>query len=206
MADINWSGLYQARRTIADRFGGIWELPVDRRYSDVLLRAVKPGMRVLEIGAGDRGLVDKLPEVDYKSCDPDTRMSHDFAHVDEVTGEFDLICGFEVIEHLSLEEAQHLLGRCQELAAPDATIMLSTPNIYYPPAFLRDVTHRTPFAHDELGALLMLAGFDVARIYRLYHDSLIKQFLRRIVLYPVFRGLGIDFSRQIMVVAVKKVV
>ena len=35
--------------------------------------------------------------------------------IDAITGEFDLICAFEMIEHVSLEEAHHLLSRCYEL-------------------------------------------------------------------------------------------
>ncbi|MFT7222461.1 MAG: putative N-acyltransferase, partial [Candidatus Azotimanducaceae bacterium] len=42
-------------------------------------------------------------------------------------------------------------------------------------------------------------------MYRLYHDSVFKKLIRRYLMYPVFRTIGIDFARQIIVVAEKPV-
>ena len=192
---------------IASRFGEIWKIPIARRYYDVLRKLGGESVTVLEIGAGDRRLKKKMAgywgEFDYRSCDIDTRHEHDFSEIDSVTGEFDLICAFEMIEHLTLEEARHLLGKCFALNVPGGQIALTTPNIYYPPDFLRDATHRTPFCYDELGGLLQLCGYETTAIYRLYHDSVIKKFIKRVLMYPIFRVLGIDFAHQIMVVAKK---
>lgn len=192
---------------IASRFGDIWKIPIARRYYDVLRKLGGESVTVLEIGAGDRRLKKKMAgywgEFDYRSCDIDTRHEHDFSEIDSVTGEFDLICAFEMIEHLTLEEARHLLGKCFALNVPGGQIALTTPNIYYPPDFLRDATHRTPFCYDELGGLLQLCGYETTAIYRLYHDSVIKKFIKRVLMYPIFRVLGIDFAHQIMVVAKK---
>lgn len=206
MSDVNWSELYQQRKRIASRFGEIWRLPLEKRYSSVLARLAGPGMSVLEVGAGDRSLQEKLQGHDgltYQSCDIDQSFPHEYAHIDDVEGQFDLVCGFEIIEHLTLEEARHLLSQCYRITASGGVITLTTPNIYYPPAFLRDATHVTAFAYDELAGLLAMVGYEVTDIYRLYHDSLLKRFLRRFVFYGLFRLLGIDFARQIMVVGKK---
>jgi SAM-dependent methyltransferase len=206
MADVNWSELYQQRKHIASRFGDIWAQPIEKRYSSVLARLAGPYMSVLEVGAGDRSLLEKLKGhegLTYQSCDIDQSFPHEYAHIDDVEGQFDLVCGFEVIEHMPLEAARHFLAQCYRVTSPGGIIMLTTPNIYYPPAFLRDATHITAFAFDELAGLLAMVGYEVTDIYRLYHDSLIKRFLRRFLFYGLFRLLGIDFSRQIMVVGKK---
>lgn len=206
-SEIDWAKLYKERRSIADRFGEIWDLPVAKRYHQVLSALGTEGVSMLEVGAGDRGLREKMAGYwggfDYRSCDIDTSYRHDYSHIDEVTGNYELICGFEVIEHLSLGDAHYLLNRCFELLKPGGRIALTTPNIFYPPSFLRDATHITPFCFDELGGLLQLSGFKVTQINRLYHDSLVKKFARRVLFYPLFRVMGIDFARQIMVVAEK---
>ena len=85
-------------------------------------------------------------------------------------------------------------------------VVVSTPNIFHPPAFLRDATHITPWCYDELGGIAKLAGFKVSMIYRLYHDALLKKFIRRYLGYPIFRMLGIDFAKQILLVAEKPAV
>ncbi len=204
---IDWQKLYRERQAVADRFGEIWDLPVDKRYHKVLSRLGASGVTLLEIGAGDRTLAEKMNgywgAFDYRSCDIDSSYQHDYSHIDEATGDYDLICGFELIEHLSLDEAHHMCERCFELAKPGGKIALTTPNIFYPPAFLRDATHITPFCYDELGGLLQLCGFNVVEIYRLYHDSVVKKFLKRFLSYPIYRITGIDFAKQIMVVAEK---
>ena len=206
---IDWQKLYLERSIIADKFGEIWDLPIATRYHRVVASVGGRGTSVLEVGAGDRSFRRKLEgywgNVGYTSCDIDPTHEHDFSQIDEVQGEYDLVCAFEMIEHLTLSDAQHMVTRIYELVRPGGKLALTTPNIYYPPAYLRDVTHITPFCYDELGALLQLAGFKVTSIYRLYHDSLVKKFIRRVLFYPVFRIIGIDFARQIIVVAEKPV-
>jgi len=193
--------------SIAARFGDIWALPIRRRYSHVLLELGRCGERVLHIGAGDCHLAGVLGEawgdVSYASCDIDTDGGHDFHALEDIPddGTFDLIFGFEVIEHMTLEAAGAAIAESCRLLQPGGTLVLSTPNIFYPPGFLRDATHLTPFCYDELGALATLGGLEVESIYRLYHDSLVKKLLRRVVFYPVFLLLGIDFARQILLVA-----
>ncbi len=206
---IDWHKLYRERQAVADQFGKIWSLPVAQRYHKVLASVGSRGVDLLEVGAGDRALNEKMKgywgELNYRSCDVDPTFEHDFSSVDEVEGSFDIVCAFELIEHLSLNGAWHMVKKMYEHVKPGGRVVLTTPNIYYPPAFLRDATHVTPFCYDELGGLLRLAGFRVVSVHRLYHDSMIKKFMRRVLLYPVFRALGIDYARQIIVVADKPV-
>ena len=207
MAVLDWSKLYNHRKKIADRFGTLWKLPLKKRYFSVLAPLGGSNSRLLEIGAGERGLKSKLANVwgkyDYKSCDIDQTHPHDFSHISEVTGEFDVICLFEIIEHLNLDQAAEMLHECYAFAQQGSKIVVTTPNVYYPPAYLRDVTHCTAWSYDELGGFLELAGFQVVSIHRLYHDSLFKRFLRQYIFYPWFRVMNFDFARQIIVVAEK---
>jgi|DEB0MinimDraft_6_1074348.scaffolds.fasta_scaffold62309_2 SAM-dependent methyltransferase len=206
-ANIDWQQLYRCRQSVADQFGDIWSVPVARRYHQVLAKHGRGGIRLLEVGAGDRALKDKMQgywgDFSYRSCDIDPTYQHDFDDIEAVEGDFELICAFELIEHLTLPAAGRMAERMHELLVPGGVVVLTTPNIFYPPAFMRDATHITPFCYDELGGLLKLAGFEVREIRRLHHDSLVKKFARRILLYPWFRGMGIDFAKQIIVVAEK---
>jgi hypothetical protein len=207
VSQIDWSKLFAQRKLIARKFGEIWDVPIARRYHNVLSELGAENICLLEIGAGDRGLKAKMAkswgQFEYKSCDVDSSYEHDFDNIENVTGEYDLICAMELIEHVSLEEATKILSRCFELAVPGGIVALTTPNTYYPPGYLRDATHRTAFCYDELGGLLQYCGFETTEIYRLYHDSLFKKFIKRVVMYPVFRVIGIDFAHQIMVVGRK---
>jgi len=202
---IYWQQLYRHRQLIGKRFGGLWQLPVRKRYHQVLSAYGKSGISLLEVGAGNRGLAERMQdywgEFDYQSCDIDRTYDHDYVSVDEVEGKYDVICAFELIEHIALGEAADMLTKLRRNLKPGGRLVLTTPNVFYPPAFLRDATHVTPFCYDELGGLLTITGFQVQSIYRLYHDSLLKKFVRRILMYPVFRILGIDFAKQIVVVA-----
>tara|TARA_Y100001934_G_scaffold269334_1_gene352670 strand:+ start:2872 stop:3501 length:630 start_codon:yes stop_codon:yes gene_type:complete len=206
MAD--WSRLYEHRKSVAARYpAGIWSVPVAKRYHTVLEPIGTRGTRVLEVGAGARGLRKRLSgawgDVSYVSCDIDRSTPHDFHDIEDVTGVFDLVVGLEVIEHLSLESAMRLVERAHALLVDGGVIALTTPNTFYPPAYLRDATHVTPFCFDELGGVLLAGGFEVSAVYRLHHDALLKKALKRTLLYPLYRVLGIDFAHQIMVVGRK---
>jgi hypothetical protein len=203
--NISWSQLYEARRSAAARFGKIFALPIARRVRDVLLATIEDDERVLEVGAGDRRmrslLIERRPRVRYESMDIDQRGEHEYHSLDAIAGPYQCVFALEVVEHLALEEIVPWLERLRALLAPDGHLILSTPNTYYPPAYLRDATHRTPLCYDELAALVTLAGFEVQRIVRIYHDPLPRKLLRRYAFGWLFRLIGIDFARQIVLVA-----
>lgn len=202
---ISWSGLYEHRRAAAARFGKIFALPIAKRVREVLLDHIANDNHVLEVGAGSRDMQRTLQQhgrrVRYESIDIDPNGEHEYASLEEIERTYDVIFALEVVEHLTLEEIKPWLVRLHELLRANGTLLLSTPNTYYPPAYLRDATHRTPLCYDELAGLCTAAGFEVTRIVRIYHDPLHRKLLRRYLFGWLFRLIGIDFARQIMLVA-----
>lgn len=206
MAQIDWSILYKKRRAVQKKYPSIWRLPVAKRHYAVMTK-LKNINSMLEIGAGDRALkqwADKQwPGIEYASFDIDRNRYHDFYSLDEIDGQYDLVAMFEIIEHIRPEQAYETLLAAAQHLKPGGYIVISSPNIYYPPEFLRDATHITPWCYDELGGIIALSGFEVDQLYRIYNQSLIKQFLRRFCGYPLFRLLGIDYAKQIVAVGRK---
>ena len=190
---------------MAARFGHVWSLPVRKRASDVLLDVIKPGSRVLEVGAGDRRLAKRIAgragDVEYRSVDIDPAGGHDYASLEEADGAFDCVFAFELVEHLGLDEATLMLREMKRVCRPGATLLLTTPNTHRPQAFLRDATHVTPFAWDELAGLASLAGFSVRALYRIYNAPVQRQLVHRVLFYWVHRITGIDYARTVMLVA-----
>jgi len=204
---VNWSQLFKYRRETRRRFGSIWQLPLAKRYIRVLTRYCDDSSHVLELGAGERAVGEGLrlrhSTLVYRSMDIDRSHHHDFYSLDEITGEYDIVCMFEVIEHISPELALSMLQKAWSSMKPGGRLFISTPNIYYPPNYLRDATHVTPWCYDELGGIARLAGFEIEQIFRLYNDSLFGRLLHQVLFYPVHRVLGIDFAKQVMLVAKK---
>ncbi|MHB1037335.1 MAG: class I SAM-dependent methyltransferase [Pirellulales bacterium] len=203
----SWSRLYKSRRAVAARFGGVFELPLVKHLRHVLLDAVRDGDAVLEVGAGDRRmkrfLEARRARIDYASMDVDPEGEHDFRDLAEIQRAYDCVFALEVIEHLEFNEIGPWLSRLAELLKPGGRLLLSTPNVYRPGVFLSDATHRTPLGYDVLGGMVELTGLQVERIVRVYNDPLHRMVLRRFVFGWLFRLLGIDFARQIVLVAWK---
>jgi hypothetical protein len=141
------------------------------------------------------------PGIAYRSLDIDAQSDHDYRSLDDIGEQFDVIYALEVVEHLTLDEIRSWLPRIRALLSGPSLLILSTPNTFYPPAYLRDATHRTPLCYDELAGLLAAAGFRVEAIVRIYNDPLPRWLLRRFLFGWLFRLIGIDFARQIVVVA-----
>ena len=207
MESVDWSHLFRHRRNINRRYKSIWSLPIAPRYSDVLFSETKNPGSLLEIGAGDRGLKKKIskiwPDCSYFSFDIDRNINHDFYQLEDISGNYDLICMFEVIEHVPPDIALCILKKCYEVIKPGKKMMITTPNIYYPPGYLRDATHVTPWCYDELGGIVSMAGFEIDKLFRLYKESFFEQLFRRYFFYPLFRLMRIDFAKQIMIIATK---
>jgi 2-polyprenyl-3-methyl-5-hydroxy-6-metoxy-1,4-benzoquinol methylase len=139
----------------------------------------------------------------YKSMDVDRSNPHDYYDVESITEQFDAIIMFEVIEHLSLQEGIELMNKLYNRLNNGGIIIVSTPNIFNPARYMRDATHQTFYAYDELCGLFSIAGFDVKEVYRSYNDAFHRYLLKVYILGWLFRVLGIDYAYSIFVVGEK---
>jgi SAM-dependent methyltransferase len=172
-----------------------------------MLKTIRDGEKVLDIGASNRALQDRLkrhlPKLIYKSMDIDREQFHDFYSLDEIQESFDIVFLFEVIEHLDMEEGVQLLKKIYNLLNGGGRLILTTPNVFNPSRFWRDATHRVAYCYDELGGLLLSQGFQIKMMYRTYSDAFHRYLFRLYVMAPLHRYLGIDFAKSILVVAEK---
>jgi len=164
--------------------------------------AIAPNERVLDIGASDGRFGRRLaPGVTYRTLDPDPEVAADYRDVAEPeAASFDVVTCFEMIEHVTLEEARLVLAGAWRALRPGGRLFLSTPNVHHPWAYLRSATHRTPFCYDELGGLLLLVGFEMDALFRCHKDAPLKGAFRALA-YPLYRVVGVDFAKSILAVA-----
>ena len=202
-----WSALHERRRALERRWPSVFDLPLARRASDLVLREARPGLRVLEAGAGDRRMKERLEAaaagIVYRSVDPDPAHPHDGRDVFSVEGPFDFVFALELIEHFSPEEALAFLRRCREILAPGGRLLLGTPDVFTPGRWHRDAGHRTPFSPWELGGFVEEAGFRVESLHRAWNAPLAERLLRRVLLGWLHRLTGADYAHSVVVVAVK---
>ena len=201
-AAASWSRLNEARRAIRARWPTIWRLPVIPRSMRHAAGRIRPGERVLDIGASDGRFGRRLAQgVVYETLDTDPQVRADWRRLDDPpAGAFDAVACFETVEHLTLDEACALFAAAARVLRPGGRLYVSTPNIHHPWAYLRSATHRTPFCYDELGGLIETHGFVVERLFRCHRDSFVKTILRRLA-YPLYRTVGVDWAKSILVVA-----
>jgi SAM-dependent methyltransferase len=208
--EISWSKLFDYRDQIHGRYPEIWDLKILRKRFPLMMKNIRNGEKILDIGASNRNLEERLkrhyPNLIYKSIDVDREQSHDFYSMEEIRETFDVVFLFEVIEHLELEEGVQLLKRSYDLLNEGGRLILTTPNVFNPSRFWRDATHRVAYCYDELGGLLLAQGFSITALYRTYNDVFHRYFFRVYVMAPVHRYLGIDFAKSILIVAEKKLV
>lgn len=201
----SWSELYRHRQAVKRRYPSIWSVPLVKKETDRLLALVKDGQRVLEVGAGDRRFGKRLQaarrDLDYRSFDIDRETFQDYYRIEDIQGGFDCIYAFELIEHLTAEEGLALLQRLRGLLKPHGWLLLGTPNLYHPHRYWGDITHKTPYKYEELGGLMMMAQFDVPRVFRLHNDAWLRRWLRHHVGVWLHRYLDIDFAPTVLLEA-----
>ncbi len=185
----------------------VWDIPVLRKRGLLLEGLVRPGARVLDFGAADRGWESKVraiaPDAEYRSLDADRSTRQDFYRLEDVRGAYDLILMIEVIEHLSFADGLALLPRLRDVLVPGGRLLLTTPNAAHPIQYWRDPTHRTCWHHESLGAALLEAGFTDLRFFRVHHAKLPAFLLVRALARVSIRWLGIDFAGTIAVSAAR---
>jgi predicted SAM-dependent methyltransferase len=164
-------------------------------------------MTLLDVGAGMKGMKAEIEnlgvKLTYRSMDVDRSNPHDYYDVESISERFDAIIMFEVIEHMSLQEGLELLKKLYARLNDRGIIVISTPNIFNPARYMRDATHKTFYAYDELCGLLNIASFEIKEVYRSYNDAFHRYLLKVYMLGWLFRFLGIDYAYSIFVVGEK---
>ncbi len=192
---------------VHERYHDLNELRIVRKRLPFILRYLKNGESVLEIGAFNRELGERIkkyyPQILYRSLDIDPTYPHDYSSFEEIREKFDLVLLFEVIEHLDWGDGREMVGKIHEVLNTGGRVILSTPNIFTPGQYWKDATHRTAYHYEELGGLLLSQGFELAEICRSYSEPIFKFVFKAYLLSPLFHLLGIDFTKSILFVARK---
>lgn len=199
---LSWQALRRARDATAANWPSALKLPLVKRPSDVLYPQLSDTSRVLDVGAGDgqrrERIARRFPNARYVSVDPDPEANADHLSLDSVTTKFDMAILFEVLEHLPPEDGIALLTRMHQHLEPGGQVVVSVPATHTPGRYLRDCTHVTPWAHDELGAALTLAGFQLQSLHRSYPGPAVQRTWRRLVLGPIGHLFGVDYAHSVI--------
>ena len=204
---MKWSEQLRLRERVHQKYPEVWTLKIVKKRLPIILKYLRDGETLLEVGASNRDLEGRIkkycPQALYKSMDIDPSYSHDYSSFEEIQETFDMVLLFEVIEHLGLDEGREMVRNIYQILKPGGRVILTTPNVYTPGRYWKDVTHRTAYHYEELGGLLLRQDFEILEICRVFNEPLIS-FLAKVYLFsPVFRFLGIDFTKSILIVARK---
>jgi SAM-dependent methyltransferase len=207
MSVVHWGEQVQWREKVHQEYPEIWDLRIVRKRLPFILKYLKEGEAVLEIGAYNRELGGRIkeyyPHIQYKSLDIDPSYQHNYTSLEEVKEEFDMVLLFEVIEHLGFEEGREMVRKIHPILNPGGRVMLTTPNTYKPGQYWKDLSHRTAYHYEELGGLFLSEGFELVDICRVFNEPFFNFVLKVYLLAPFFRFLGIDFAKSILLVARK---
>lgn len=203
---FSWSIFYSFRKEIRSKYSSIYNIKIKKKLRDIIVEELKDGDKVLDVGASNRSLGDKIilrcPSITYKTMDIDRTQPHDYYSLDEISETYDIVILSEVIEHLEFKEGISMLRRLLELLSSGGKIIVSTPNLYHPNRYWVS-DHKTPYRYDEIGGALLSVGFKVDKIYRIYNDQFLKRVFRIYVASHLHRYLDVDFAKSIVVVAQK---
>ena len=204
---MEWGEQFKWREKVHERYSEIWDLKIVRKRLPFILKYLKDGESVLEIGAFDRSLGQRLkndrPAIFYKSLDIDPTYHHDYFSLDQVQERFDLILLFEVIEHLEGSAGREMVRKVHGILHPGGRVIVTTPNVYTPGQYWKDASHLTPYHYEELGGLFFGQGFDVVEICRLFNEATIPYAAKVYLFAPLFKFLGTDFAKSILLAARK---
>jgi len=208
----SWSHLYKFRREVYKIYPDFWKIRVKKKPLQILNETIRAmgipteKFEMLDIGSSNRVMGDKLkklfPGIRYESMDIDREQYHDYYDLNDIRKKYDLVCSFEVIEHLFFDDAIDMLTKSYEILKPGGKLIISTPNVFHPNRYW-EYSHKVSYRYDEIGAILLAMGFKINHIYRIYNDAFLRRWFRLNVAFPLHRYLCVDFAKSILVVAEK---
>lgn len=198
----SWSELSKNRTIVSRRLGTIWDIPIVKKQKIRLLANISNDSHVLDVGAAQRRygdvLLEHFPNLYYKSMDIDPNTKQDYYDLDDIDEKFDFIFMFEVIEHLELAEGLALLKKLRSKLKSGGKILLSTPNLFHPHQYFGDSTHVTFYKFDELGGLMMMAGFSDISAFRVHKGPFVQRMIRIYLGVYLHKYLDLDFAKTVL--------
>ena len=188
-----------------------WETDGLSEMESILLEAVRGAPSLLDVGAGDLRVRDKLVRAgyagDYHTQDIGGERDYTYGDLAAVARPYAAILCLDVIEHLRLEEGLTLLNRMIALLAPGGSLVLQTPNARSLPHPLAwDMTHLHAYNADDLWAYLHCAGLDT-RGYRVILAPPPRGPLAAgregIQRYVKTKILGVEFAQNLLLIGTK---
>jgi SAM-dependent methyltransferase len=203
----SWSRTRGWLEECRNRFGEILDLPVGQPGYREMVRRMKPGARVLDIGAGkDQVLRGHLKDGQaYATLDVDPDGSFDFRSFDEIpaTRRFDVAVANQMLEHLPIRGAEEVVAGALKVLEPGGELVVSVPNTSHPVRYWSDPTHVTPWSLGALYCLLRAAGFEVVDIKRLNKYPLTRNPLKRWLIGAVCTTFRVDWCDTLLMIGRK---
>jgi len=163
------------------RWGFAWRLGSGKRVLDVGCGPEWPLGRVLQRHGSMSRRASKYVGVDLSQDFSEVHVKcydlypgFDFTDarnrdvLKERHGSFDLVCSFEVIEHMDIGDGRMLVMGMAELLEPEGTILISTPRNPGDRKQARNHVHE--WSDEELGAVFHEAGLRVRERYGTFGD------------------------------------
>lgn len=207
MIMVPWSEQFRWREKVHRQYPEIWNLKIVRKRIPFIVKYLGERDIVLDIGAYNRELENRIkkycPHILYRSLDIDLSFPHDYSSLDEVNEKFDMILLLDVIEHLDWDKGREMVAQIFWILKPGGKVIVTTPNVYAPGQYWKDVSHCTPYHYEELGALFLSQGFQTIEIYRLFNAPFLRYVMKVYFFSFLFRFLAIDYARSILLLARK---
>jgi len=210
---------YWNRMKFREEFHLISKIPCYRWYWDdefnevekIVWETTKSDQSILDFGSGDNRLRNKFLgqsfSGEYKTFDLSQEYPHDFATIEEISGQFDSIFLFEVIEHMDLDTFSSTIAGLERCLKPRGKFIISTPNpacIY--PMWARDMTHIQQYPQQDLWTYFRALGYScqIFRVVFLPKKQKILDNLRFLMKRAICYVLGVDYADGSLLVAKKE--